>query len=135
LQDWFDFKIPRTTIKRGFIQNCLQAEEPFINKVSAKIIWLGGLPLVSSYSKKKKGISREIFEMSFHTKTGTVDVSMDRENGEWFLDIFNRLSINEEEVFNLATLKESFEEQFENFELFWYSKPINILRENGLLVV
>ncbi|WP_372643210.1 radical SAM protein [Ancylomarina sp.] len=135
LQDWFDFKIPRTTIKRGFIQNCLQAEEPFISKSSAKIIWLGGLPLVSSYSKKKKGISREIFEMSFHTKTGTVDVSMDKEHGEWFLDILGRLSINEDEVFTFATLKESFEEEFESFELFWYSKPINILRENGLLVV
>jgi len=135
LQDWFDFKIPRTTIKRGFIQNCLQAEEPFMSKASAKVIWLGGLPLVSSYTKKKKGQTYEIFEMSFHNKTGVVDVSMEREYGEWLLDILDRLSINEEDVFTFASLKESFEEQFENFELFWYSKPILILRENGLLVV
>ena len=135
LQEWFDFKIPRTTVKRGFIQNCLQAEEAFMSKPSAKVIWLGGLPLVSSYTKKKKGRTQEIFEMSFHNKTSVVDVSMEREHGEWFLDILDRLSIDEEEIFTFASLKENFEEQFENFELFWYSKPILILRENGLLMV
>ncbi len=135
LQEWFDFKIPRTTIKRGFIQNCLQAEEAFMSKASAKVIWLGGLPLVSSYTKKKKGQTREIFEMSFHNKTSVVEVSMESEHGEWFLDILDQLSINEEEVFTFSSLKENFEEQFENFELFWYSKPILTLRENGLLMV
>lgn len=135
LQDWFDFKIPRTTVKRGFIQNCLQAEETFMSKPSAKIIWLGGLPLVSSYTKKKKGKTLEIFEMSFHNKTGIVDVSMEKEYGEWLLDILDRLSINEEEVFTFASLKENFEEQFDNFELFWYSKSILTLRESGLLMV
>ncbi|MRT91706.1 radical SAM protein [Ancylomarina sp. 16SWW S1-10-2] len=135
LQDWFDFKIPHTTVKRSFIENCLQAEEAFISKPSAKVIWLGGLPLVSSYTKKKKGQIREIFEMSFHNKTGVVDVSIEKEYGEWLLDILDRLSINEEEVFTFASLKENFEEQFENFELFWYSKPIMTLRENGLLMV
>ena len=135
LQDWFDFKIPRTTVKRGFIQNYLQAEETFMSKPSAKIIWLGGLPLVSLYTKKKKGRIIDIFEMSFHNKTGIVDVSMEKEHGEWLLDILDRLSINEEELFTFASLKENFEEQFENFELFWYSKPILTLRENGLLMV
>lgn len=135
LQEWFDFKIPRTTIKSGFIQNALQVEEPFMNKESAKVIWLGGLPLVSSYNKKKKGQVREIYEMSFHTKTNVVDVSMDKEHGEWFLDILDRLSVNDEDTFTLATLKADFEDQLENFELFWYSKPILTLRENGLLIV
>ncbi len=135
LEEWFDFKIPRSSINRNFIQNCLQTEEPFMSKASAKVIWLGGLPLVSSYTKKKKGQMREIFEMSFHRKTDVVDVSMEKEYGEWFLDILDRLSINEEEVFTFATLKENFEEQFENFELFWYSKPMLILRANGLLMV
>jgi len=73
--------------------------------------------------------------MSFHTKTNLVDVSMDKEHGEWFLDILDRLSINDEETFTLATLKADFEDQLENFELFWYSKPILTLRENGLLIV
>jgi len=135
LQEWFDFKIPKTTIKRGFIRNCLQVEEAFITKPSAKIIWLGGFPLVSSYTKSKRGVTREIFEMTFHSKTETIDVSMDKEQGEWWLDQLDRLSINEEEVFTFVSLKESYEEQFENFELFWYSKPINVLRENGLLVL
>jgi hypothetical protein len=36
-------------------------------------------------------------------------------------------------VFN--ELKTSFENKFEHFELFWYSKPINEMREQGLLVL
>jgi len=135
LQEWFDFKIPKTKIKRNFIHSCLQAEEPFTSKASAKIVWLGGWPLVSSFTKTKRGVSREIFQMTFHDKTGSVDVTMDKEYGEWFLDNLERLSINDEEPFTFATLKENFEEQFENFELFWYSKPVNILRESGLLVL
>ncbi len=135
LQEWFEFKIPRTTVKRSFIKNCLHADNVFMNKPSAKVIWLGGLPLVASYTQKKKGQTREIYEMSFHNRTDIVEVTMEKEQGEWFLDCLDRLSINDEDVFTLASLKESFEEQFENFELFWYSKAILTLRENGLLIV
>ena len=49
--------------------------------------------------------------MSFHNKTSVVEVSMESEHGEWFLDILDRLSINEEEVFTFSSLKENFEEK------------------------
>ncbi|MFT4684507.1 MAG: hypothetical protein ACI863_001111, partial [Flavobacteriales bacterium] len=32
-------------------------------------------------------------------------------------------------------LKTDFEKQFEDFELFWYSKPIHVLRAHSLLVL
>jgi ABC-type phosphate/phosphonate transport system substrate-binding protein len=35
----------------------------------------------------------------------------------------------------ISDLKTDFESKFDDFELFWYSKPINQLREAGLLVV
>ena len=30
-------------------------------------------------------------------------------------------------------IKEDFEQRFEDFELFWFSKSIEIIKENGLL--
>ena len=35
----------------------------------------------------------------------------------------------------LKDLKHDFETHFEDFELFWFSKPIKTLRETGLLIL
>ena len=34
----------------------------------------------------------------------------------------------------LQQLKNQFEENFEDFELFWFSKPIQQLKENGIIL-
>jgi hypothetical protein len=34
----------------------------------------------------------------------------------------------------LQQLKNDFEENFENFELFWFSKPMQSLKENGIIL-
>ena len=140
LQDWFDqrdmgFKIPKTNIKKDFILNSLKSEEHFISKPSAQIIWLGGEPLVSHFTKTKKGQTRQKIKMTFNDKTESIEILMDKEKGEWFLDVLKRLSIHEENFLTFAKLKTDFENHFDDFELFWYSKPINILREHGLLVL
>ncbi|MCK5022256.1 MAG: radical SAM protein, partial [Candidatus Pacebacteria bacterium] len=140
LQDWFDpiaigFKIPKTSIKKDFILRSLESEEHFMTKPSANIIWLGGEPLVSHFKKSKRGQTRQILKMTFHDKTESIEVSMEKEKGEWFIEALKRLSIHEEDSVTFIQLKEDFENHFNDFELFWYSKPINILREHGLLVL
>lgn len=37
LQEWFDFKIPKTTINKGFIDNCIYKSERFQLKQTAKV--------------------------------------------------------------------------------------------------
>ncbi len=135
LQDWFEFKIPKTTIKKDFILNCLETEEHFMAKPTSKIIWLGGMPSISSTTKSKKGETWELLQMTFHTNMDTTQVSMEKDKGDWFLSILNRLIICEELVVNFEFLKQDYEKQFDDFELFWYSKPIHTLRESGLLVL
>ena len=56
LQEWFDFKIPKTKIPPDFIANALEEEENFNLKLTAKIIWLGGKPVVEHFTKSKKEI-------------------------------------------------------------------------------
>lgn len=135
LQEWFDFKIPKTRIKRDFIESCLETENYFNIKSTAQLIWLGGTPLVNEIKKTKKGETRCLLQLTFYTKTETIEVSMEKEKGEWFLTILEKLSPSNEKSYSFSQLKTDFELLFEDFELYWYSKPINVLRENGLLVL
>ncbi|MDO9275833.1 MAG: B12-binding domain-containing radical SAM protein [Lutibacter sp.] len=135
LQDWFDFKIPKTGIKNDFMQKCLETEPYFMVKHSSKIIWLGGTPLVSELTKSKKGKSKQLLQLTFHDKTDSIQVQLDKENGDWFLTMLERLSIHNNEQLTFGQLKTDFETHFGDFELFWYSKPINSLRAHGLLVL
>ncbi len=140
VQDWFDSKdlkskIPKTGIQKDFIKQCLESEDLFTIKDTAQIIWLGEEPTVSFFNKTKKGISREKIQLTFQDEGEKVEVLMDKEEGEWLLKILKRLSIQENEVLTFAQVKTDFENQFENFEIFWYSKPVNVLRKHGLLVL
>jgi radical SAM family protein len=137
VHEWFESnsiesKIPKTSIQKDFIQNCLQPEVQFVNKDSAQIIYLGENPKLSYFNKTKKGISREKIQLSFNKK---VDLVFDKDEGEWFAEVLKKLSVYEKDSLTFAQIKTDFEKQFENFELFWYSKPIITLRKNGLLVL
>ncbi|PKQ45604.1 B12-binding domain-containing radical SAM protein [Confluentibacter flavum] len=135
LQDWFDFKIPKTTIKPDFIHNCLETEVHFNIKPTAKILWLGTKPLVTETSKTKKGQTYYSLQATFHTTTDTFSVTFDKNQGNWLLNILETLSPNNTQLPSFLELKKDFETQFEDFELFWFSKPMGVLRENGLLVL
>lgn len=134
LQDWFEFKIPNTTINPDFIYNCLAQDAAFTIKPTAKLVWLGAMPLVSEFSKTKKGKTTHFLEFTFHNTEGSYQITTKKDKGLWLLETLKLLSPqNKTQTF--SQLKTNFETQFEHFELFWYSKPINVLRDLGLLVL
>ncbi len=135
LQEWFDFKIPSTTIHPYFIEDCLTSEESLTTKTSAKIVWMGGTPLVSYTSKTKRGKTRELIQLAFHTKNELFETSLEKDKGEWLLNTLDKIAIQKGNSHTFQQLKVDFELHFENFELFWYSKPIKNLRNYGLLVL
>lgn len=135
LQEWFDFKIPSTTIHPYFIEDCLTSEESLITKMSAKIVWLGGTPLVSYTSKTKRGKTRELIQLAFHTKNELFETSLEKDKGEWLLNTIEKIAIQKGNSLTFQQLKVDFEQYFNDFELFWYSKPIKYLRNYGLLVL
>ena len=135
LQEWFDFKIPSTTIHPYFIEDCLTSEESLTTKTSAKIVWMGGTPLVSYTSKTKRGKTRELIQLAFHTKNELFETSLEKDKGEWLLNTLDKIAIQKGNSLTFQQLKVDFELHFENFELFWYSKPIKNLRNYGLLVL
>jgi hypothetical protein len=135
LQDWFDFKIPKTKIPSDYIYNCLQNEQNFNTKPNAKIVWIGGKPQTEIFTKSKKGNSWEMMKILFHTKTQSFDISVNAEEGKWLIETLEKIAVTSENKITFSQLKSDFEKQFEDFELFWYSKPINTLGEFGLLTL
>lgn len=136
LQDWFDFKIPRTTVKPDFIHSCLEKEVAFTVKPNAKIVWIGGKPLVESFTKSKKGNSWEMMKMTFHDKREVFEIAVDKEKGEWLQSLLQKISVANEKRYTFNEVKSDYENSnLEDFELFWYSKPVNTLRDFGLLVL
>jgi len=134
LQDWFDFKIPKTKVPSNFIQNCLKKEPQFTTKPNARVIWLNGTPQTETFTKSKKGNSWEMIKLTFHHKTQTFDITLNAEEGKWLVAILDKISVFSDNKTTFTQLKADFETNFEDFELFWYSKPIQTLRQYGLLI-
>ena len=135
LQDWFDFKIPKTTISPDFIFDALQEEGDFTIKPNAKIVWLGGKPAVEYFTKSKKGNSWEMLTLTFQDKKESFSIQTNKLEGEWLRGILQKISVSNSKIYTFQEVKADFEIQLEDFELFWYAKPIKTLREFGLLVL
>ncbi|WP_432713549.1 B12-binding domain-containing radical SAM protein, partial [Pedobacter sp.] len=135
LQDWFDFKIPKVSIPAGFIKSALREESKFNTKPTAKVVWLGGKPEITSYTKSKKGNSFVTMILTFHDKKESFTVQTNQNEGEWLSSILEKLAVAGPKVYTFQEIKADFELTMEHFELFWYSKPIYTLRDFGLLIL
>lgn len=139
LQDWFEFKIPKTKIPEDFIFKALQDEvDCFVSlnhKPNSKIVWLGGEPSIDCFTKSKKGSSWEMIKLTFHDKKESFTIQVNKLEGEWLVDMLQKIAVKNSKVYSFNELKLDFEISLEDFELFWHSKPINSLRNFGLLIL
>ena len=140
LQEWFDFKIPKTKIHPDFIANALEEDDDFNIKPTAKIVWLGGKPFTETFTKSKKGNSWQMMTLTFHDKKESFAIQTDQKQGEWLVQMLEKISINSippsgTRGLSFQEIKTDFETHLEDFELFWFSKPVNTLRDFGLLVL
>ncbi len=135
LQDWFDFAIPETTIDPYFIESCLNNSVNFTVKPTAKIIWLGNTPTTVTKTKSKKGTIKKSLQMTFHDRTEAFQISVALPQGNWLASTLAKLTPYNDRQFSFTELKTDYETHFDNFELFWFSKAVTKLKENGLLVL
>ena len=135
LSEWFDFKVPRTTVAPNYIMDCIHHETLSFPSNKAKVLFLSALPEVQERSKKKKGRIWNTLELHFHHRTAAFSISLELEKGNWFYHRLKELHPERDTPKTYGELKADFEENFEDFELFWHSKPMLKLRDYGLLVV
>ncbi len=132
LQEWFDFKIPRTKVPKNYIEKALSEEDFTMLKPSAKIVWLGKKPQVS-YTTSKKG---ESSTLTFHDKKETFSIKVNKNQGDWVAEILELISTKNKKTFTFQEIKTHYEAAgLEDFELFWYNKPFATLRDFGLLAL
>jgi hypothetical protein len=133
LQEWFDFKIPKTTIVPDYIEQAL--DEPISTKLksNARVVWLGNLPELSWQTKSKRGQQWEIAQLKFHDLKDSFTIQLSKEEGLWLKNVLAQCQIHQPQKMKLADMQFSYEQEFENFELFWQSKPLKTLRSLGLV--
>ena len=136
LQYWFDFKIPKTKILPNYISSILEKDELVFAKPSTKFIWLGELPTISFFTKTKKGNSSEMASLVFNTKTESNTIVLEKKTGIWLLEMLKLISVYENKTWTFKEIKDHYEQNgLSDFELFWYNKPFNGLRNFGLLAL
>ena len=133
LQDWFDFKIPKTTVAPDYIEQALEEHISTKLKTNARVVWLGNLPEVSMQTKSKRGQQWEVVQLKFHDLKDSFNIQLSKEEGLWLQKVLAQCQIHQPQKVKLADLQLDFDIQFENFELFWQSKPLKTLRSVGLV--
>lgn len=136
LQDWFDFKVPKTTAAPNYIQEAIDQQEYEPASPNAKIVWLGGIPLIRIYTRKKKNKSFEMAELTFPNKKKDLVIQLKQQEGKWLFAQIPELSVDNSIQITFGELEKSFEQHTGNdFVLFWNSPAMKELRENGLLML
>ena len=134
LQQWFDFKTPRTKIAPDYIIKALKEDELPAFKPAAKIIWLGTQPGLEYFTQSKHGNQREMATLNFTTKKEMQKVQLPAAQGRWLAKMLQQLSVLNTQTTTLQEVKDSYEAaELEDFELFWDNKPMNTLHKVGLL--
>lgn len=132
LQEWFDFKVPKTKISKNYIAEIISAPE--IKKIRAdhKVVWLGTIPTTQKIIKNKK----EKIELNFSGKKSDFTAVFDVAEGEWLMKMFPLLIQGTPEPVTIAALEKSFKESgLEHFEVLLHGKAFQVLRDNGLLIL
>ncbi|MEC3876111.1 B12-binding domain-containing radical SAM protein [Chryseobacterium salviniae] len=134
LQEWFDFKIPQTTVHPDYIHDALLENDDFTFKGNSKIIFLAKNVIAENRIKNKNKHNYTYTKITVHLKTNIVTVDFDTEHAEWLIKMFSEYSVENPKKPMLQQLKANFEENFDHFELFWFSKPMQQLKENGVIL-
>lgn len=127
LQEWFEIKMPKTSISKQYIAKAIQSIPALAYKDQQRIIWIGAQPELISYAEDW------FCELVFSGKKEDFALELPLEIGEWVSDLLAQVSY----IKNLNTLKsirESYEEELGDFEELIESEVWEILREQGLLI-
>jgi hypothetical protein len=137
LQDWFDFKVPHTSVSPNFIYKALEEESCPVLKPTTKVVWLGNSPELMLYSYSKKGKKIAASKLIFENKAQRTEIKVSPKEGDWLVGIMQELiPRNAEKEMNLALFRERYEEAgLGDFEKFLQSPTWANLLEEGIVMV
>lgn len=126
LKNWFDFKVPATTISKKYIQQQIEHAAPPAYKDQNRILWIGAQP---ELMEAEEGFC----ELIFSGKKEDFAVELPIDLGEWVCWLLATVSYTEA-LNTLKPIREHYEAELGDFEELVESEVWEILREHGLLV-
>jgi hypothetical protein len=136
LQNWFENKIPQTTINSNAIETIILEPEWSPKKAHAKIYFSGYVRSKEVIQKSKKGRKWEELLITILHKTNQLQIQVAKEKGEWLCALLQDLGTNKWNGMTLKAIETSYEQNgWDDFELFWDNKPVNTLYKTGLLTL
>ncbi len=134
LGDWFDTKVPATTIPHNYIEKVIQNAPVSIPAPTTKVIYLGNKPILKNYTKTKKGVAYDMCSITFYNRNGELTIKLNRELAVWLQEILNLIAVQNVKTYTLQDIAAHYENSgFTDFEMFWNNPPINSLYQVGLL--
>lgn len=126
LKNWFDFKVPATTIPKKYIQNQIENSPPKAFKDQNRILWIGAQP---ELVEAEEGFC----ELIFSGKKEDFAIELPLELGEWVAWLLAKVSYTEP-LNTLKLIRESYQTELGDFEELVESEVWEILCEHGLLI-
>ncbi len=142
LADWFDFKIPKTSVAPNFIENVLSQPSELSARPHQIVVCLSNnfISKKSSIVTKKKKKNDDFSEMIFLSKKELFTLQTGKDTAEWLQNILPKLRLTaDNQLFTLQMLQKEFEKaalaDFDTFEEFLTSFTWQQLKETGLVLV
>jgi radical SAM superfamily enzyme YgiQ (UPF0313 family) len=135
LQEWFDFKIPRTTLAPNYISNILDNDAIPEPKDNHKLIWMG---TAVNYKEKQKKLKKTIFKeglLIVHTKKEMMQIPVESSYGAWLAHMLNNSTFNQLPTYQQWQKAYETENIPVSFSTLWNSDTVYELRNIGLLVL
>ncbi|GAB3645911.1 radical SAM protein [Echinicola sediminis] len=127
LKNWFDFKVPVTSISKNYIGRQIEEEELLAYKKHHRIIWIGSQP--DLMESEEEGHA----ELVFSGKKEDFAMELPWELAEWVADMLATVSY-EQPLNRLQVVWEDYEATMGDFGELVASEVWEILKEHGLLV-
>ncbi|MCC9165822.1 B12-binding domain-containing radical SAM protein [Pontibacter harenae] len=137
LSFWFDFKVPRTTLKPNLIASAIEApQRSDSTRMNARVLWLGNQPEIEFTMIAKKGQTIERCVLTFYEKAEDFEVKTTANIGHWLFDVLQKITPHATETVTLKQLEETYPlDAHLNFAEFLNSPTWFDLREKGLLLL
>ncbi|WP_026968532.1 B12-binding domain-containing radical SAM protein [Algoriphagus terrigena] len=126
LKNWFETKVPPTSIPKKYIERQIQSEVGLAYKDQNRIVWIGSQPELMETDP-------ELCDVIFSGKKEDFAIELPLELGEWVCWLLAKVSY-EESLNTLKTIRENYEAELGEFDEMLESEVWEILREHGLLV-
>lgn len=136
LQDWFDFKIPLSTIPPNFVTKAVNQHGNNPVNPNATVIWLGAAPKIEVVSKYKKGVKTYMAQLTIRTKKHESVIQIPEVLEAWINEMLIKTSVYNQNKYTYGQLEQEYAQKFStNLAEIWASKAFNELRNVGLITI